>query len=360
MAADHTLVVVFLRGAADGLNMVVPVEDDGYHRARPTLAVRKRDALPLDGFFGLNHALAELLPLYREGELAVLHGVGSEDGTRSHFEAQDLMERAGQGGGGWLARHLRRRPGPRGGALSAVAVGEMLPECLRGAPSATALDSLEAFSLGDGGAAFTTGIADLYAREQGHLGDAARDTLRSLARIDDLRSASYTPAAEYPTEPFAQGLKLVARLVKARLGLEAAAVDLDGWDTHFAQDSLMPSLMRRLAEGVAAFRRDLGGDFARVSLVVMTEFGRRVAENSALGTDHGRASIMLAAGGGIRGGRVMAEWRGLESGLLEGPGDLPVATDYRDVLAPVLARHWGAGHLPEVFPGHAPAPVALY
>lgn len=356
----HTLIVVFLRGAADGLNMVIPCEDDGYYRARPSLGVKKRDAVELDGFFRLHPRLAPLHALYAEGDLAILHGVGSEDTTRSHFEAQDLMERAGAGGGGWLARHLRHRHGETPGSLAAVAVGEVLPESLRGAPAATALQSLDAFSLGEGAAAFADDIARLYAREAGMLGDSARETLEALRRIEDLRAKPYVPAAEYPATEFGRGLRMIAQLAKSGLGLEAAAIDLDGWDSHFAQDTLMNPLMEQLAAGLVALRRDLGAAMGRTTIVAMTEFGRRVAENSAFGTDHGRASVLFAMGGGIRGGRVIAKWPGLSSGILEGPGDLPVQTNYRDMLASVIARHGGGGHLDRVFPGYALAPVDLY
>lgn len=357
---QHTLVVVFLRGAADGLNMVIPAEDDGYYRARPTLAVSKSDSLALGGIFRLHPRLAPLERLFHSGDLAILHGVGSEDETRSHFEAQDLMERAGMGGGGWLARHLRHRPGPQGRSLSAVAIGESLPESLRGAPSATALESLDAFSLGADADQFAREIAGLYAGETGLLGDSARETLSALSRIEDLRRKPYRRDAQYPDSSFGNSLKLVAQLVKSGLGLEAASVDLDGWDSHFAQAALMNPLMESLSGGLAAFHQDLGKHLEHTSVVVMTEFGRRVAENSAFGTDHGRASVMLAMGGGIRGGRVIAKWPGLESGLLEGPGDLPVETNYRDVLASIIERHSSGAHLPKVFPGFALRPVELY
>lgn len=359
---QRCLVVVFLRGAADGLNMVMPVEDDEYYRARPTIGIAKRDALKLDGFFGLNPRLASLKRFFDAGDLAILHAVGSEDETRSHFEAQDLMEHGGSGGGGWLARHLRYREGGTQASLSAVAISDALPECLRGAPSATALRSLDTFSLGEEGGTYAAALGTLYGRETGMLGTAARETLAALDRIDAIRKRPYVAAGgvAYGDDDFARGLRQIAQLIKGRIGLAAASIDLDGWDSHFAQSTLMDPLMDRLARGLAAFHADLGAAMKNTTVVVMTEFGRRLAENSALGTDHGRASIMLAMGGGVRGGKVIASWPGLQRGLLEGPGDLHVSTNFRNVLAPILARHGSAGVLDRVFPGFAMRPVELF
>ena len=356
------LVVVFLRGAADGLNLVPPIEDDDYHRARFTLAVGNSEALALDGLFGLHPRLAPLEALYRDGDLAIVHAAGSEDETRSHFEAQDLMEHGGLVAGGWLGRFLRDRHGAQGGALSAVAIGKTLPESLRGAPSATVIESLDDFALADDSGSLLHEIERLYALESGDLAASARDTVAALRRIESLRATPYEPAAgaEYPDDAFGRGLVEIARLVKARVGLEAATLDLPGWDSHFAQSSLLTPLMRSLGSGLAAFARDLEDAFATTTVVVMTEFGRRVRENASLGTDHGRGSVMFVAGGGVHGGRVIAQWPGLGSDVLEGPGDLPVVHNYRDVLAPVLRRHGAGGSLDRVFPEFALDPLDLF
>ena len=361
------LVVVFLRGAADGLALVPPIADDAYYRARPLLGVRPEQALNLDATFGLHPTLAGLKPAFDDGELAIVHAAGSEDSSRSHFEAQDLMEHGGLAAGGWLGRFLRFRSAAGSGALSvrgalsAVALGKTLPECLRGAPSATVMQSLDDFSLGPQSPALLPRLARLYAAESDELGRAARDTLEALHRIEALRAEPYRPAhgAEYPRGEFGDGLAQLARLIKARVGLEAAAIDLGGWDSHLAQDRLLEPLMTRLAQGLAAFRQDLGEATATTSVVVMTEFGRRVRENASLGTDHGRGSVMFVLGGGVRGGRVVGGWPGLERDVLEGPGDLPVVNNYRDVLAPVLRRHGAGDDLSHVFPDFDLAPLAL-
>jgi len=362
-ASARTLVVVFLRGGADGLALVPPLEDDHYHKARPRLGIAKKDAVPLDGFFGLHPKLADLAPAFHEGELMIVHGAGSEDDTRSHFEAQDLMEHGGVVAGGWLGRFLRSRPAPASGALAAVAVGQALPECLLGAPTATVMQSLDDFALGVRTPGLRAQLERLYALEGGPLGAAGRDTFDALQRIDAMRATPYSPAhgATYGDDDFSRGLGQLARLIKGNLGVEAASIDLDGWDSHFTQQTLLDPLAARLGQGLAAFRRDLGPRMATTTVVVMTEFGRRVRENSSFGTDHGRGSAMFVLGGGVKGGRVLGPWPGLKDDLLEGPGDLPVVNNYRDILAPILQRHGAdAGQLPRIFPDFTLTPRALY
>jgi len=359
---DHTLVVIFLRGGADGLNMVVPIEDDEYHRARPTLAISKVKALPLDGFFGLNPVLGPLLPLYREGALCIVHQAGCEESSRSHFKAQDFMEQGGVAASGWLGRYLRYAPNLKTGPLSAIALGKTRPLCLSGAPSSLTMESFDTFDLGDTQGAFLTELARLYALEKNELGLAGADAITAMDKIQALRTQDYQPAhgAAYPDGHFGHGLRQVAQLVKARVGLEAVSLDLDGWDSHFAAASLMNPLMKQLAEGLAAFHGDLGPDMNKVTVVVMTEFGRRVYQNVSFGTDHGRGSVMFVLGNDIQGGRVIHKWKGLESERLEDPGDLAVEYNYRDVLAPVLMRHGGFETMDTVFPDFPLSPLALY
>lgn len=364
----QTLVVVFLRGGADGLSFVAPLEDDHYHRARPRIAVKKADAIALDGFFGLNPLLADLKPAWDAGELCIVHGAGSEDQTRSHFEAQDLMEHGGLAAGGWLGRFLRVRKQPVSGALACVAVGRTLPEVLLGAPNATVMQSLDDFALGSASRNFAPELDRLYQIDGGALAGAARDTFDALRRIETMRSSKAAPehGADYEKDDFAQSLRQIARLIKADVGLEVASVDLGNWDTHWTQQSWIEPLIRRLNSGLAAFRKDLGSRLAQTTIVVMTEFGRRVAENSAFGTDHGRGSVMFVLGGGVKGGRVFGEegragqWRGLASERLEGPGDLPVFNNYRNALAPILERHSGPVDLARVFPDFVLRPLDLY
>ncbi len=353
------LVVVFLRGGADGLNLVVPEFEPEYRRLRPTLAVGK--TLPLDERFGLHPGLEPIRPLFQDRRLAVVHAVGSDDDTRSHFEAQDLMERAGRplegASGGWLARHLRSKPGARG-AIAAVAIGPTLPESLRGAPSACALESLEEVALPQASPAFTGALEVLYRAEGSGAGAAGQAALRLLERVNLAREAKAPEG--YPESGFGRSLREVARLLRADVGLEAACVDLGGWDTHFAQGPLFTSLVEDLAGGLAAFAKNLGPRMEKTLVVVMTEFGRRAYENATLGTDHGRGSVMFLLGGPTRGGRVVTRWPGLGEGALEGPGDLAVTIDYRDVLAEALEKAAGNPRTAEVFPSFNPTPRGLF
>ena len=358
----QTLVVVFLRGGADGLNLVAPLDDDGYYGARPRIAITRGQAVKLDGFYGLNPLLKPLESAYQDGALAIVHAAGSEDSTRSHFEAQDLMEHGGITGGGWLGRFLRVQNRSASGPLAAVALGRAVPECLRGAPAATVLQSLNDFSLSGANIRLAQALARLYGIQTDVLAQAGRDTLDALQRVEQLRKTAYHPAnsAEYGTDEFSRGLVQIARLIKSRVGLQAASLDLGGWDSHFSQSLIMDPLITRLAKGLSAFYRDLGPEMDHTTVVVMTEFGRRVEENSAFGTDHGRGSVMFVMGGGIKGGRVLGKWPGLSSEVLEGPGDLPVVTNYRNVLATILKRHGASEKLGQVFPDFSLDPLPLY
>jgi uncharacterized protein (DUF1501 family) len=351
--SDRAVLAVFLRGGADGLNLVVPTFEKEYYKLRPTLALGK--TLPLDDRFGLHPALEPLHAPFKEGRLAILHAVGSDDDTRSHFEAQDLMERAGrpEGGvaGGWLARHLRTKPGSRG-AVAAVAIGPRLPESLRGAPGACALESIEQVALPEASPLFTGALEALYLADGSGAGRAGQATFRLLERINRAREAARPEG--YPDTGFGSALREVARLLKAEAGLEAACVDLGGWDTHYAQAAGFDGLAAELAGGLAGFSKDLGSRMERTVVVVMTEFGRRSYENGTFGTDHGRASVMFAMGGPVRGGRVIADWPGLGGDMLVGPGDLAVTIDFRDVLAELVEKALGNPRAADVFPGHRP------
>lgn len=361
----RTLVTVFLRGAADGLGLVAPYADPALRRLRPSLVLPPPGAEPgswldLDGTFGLHPALAPLLPLWKERRLAIVHAVGSDDDTRSHFEAQDQMEQgAGRErplGGGWLGRLLAAE---RRGALSAVAVGPVVPEALRGAPSAAAFESLEAIAArARADRPFVDALERLYGLEPGVLGQGGKDAADLLRRVSALARRPAAERPRYPAGGFGQGLADVADVIRGGVGLRAACLDLGGWDTHLLQAGLLAERAAELAQGLAAFDADLGALRDQVDVVVLTEFGRRAFENASAGTDHGRASVLLVVGAGLAGGRVHGRWPGLEDDALEGPGDLRVTTDYRDVLAEVVA-HAGGPAPDVVFPGHRPRPVGL-
>lgn len=371
--SDHTLVVVFLRGGADGLSIVPPVGVDAYHRARPSLRIRSESAIRVDERFGLHPELAPLERHLREGRLAIVHGAGSQDTTRSHFEAQDFMEHGGEQGGGWLARYLRAR-GPTASALAAVAIGATQPESLRGAPSGAVVRTVRDFAIGGDDPKLMERLALLYGIERNQLGDAGRATIDAVGRLAQLRERDPRPAsgASYPEGAFGRGLAEIAKLIKADVGMVATTIDMVGgglgWDTHFVQGQAMSGLVRELAQGLDAFWIDLDSHRQRTTVVVMTEFGRRVGENTSLGTDHGAGSVMFVMGEALGSlptvhldghssapafvpGRVVAGWSDLEEGSLIGPGDVPVTTDYRAVLCPILRQHAPEVRLESVFPG---------
>lgn len=348
------IVSIFMRGGADGLHLVPPLEDDAYHRSRPTLAVSKNAALRLDGFFGMHPDLAPLHRYYQEGTMGIVHQCGTGESSRSHFEAEDYLHHGGLEGGGWLGRYLHHQRSASDGPLTAVSIGPNVSDSLRGT-AAVALQDLADFTLPDKDPALRKQLAALYQRDSGPLGNAGRDTLRALERIESVRKSADHPAngAEYPTGSFGSGLRLIARLIRAQVGLRAATIELGGWDSHFTQLTLTATLLPELAGGIAAFQKDLGAGASLVSTLVGTEFGRRVAENVSIGTDHGRAGVMFVLGGGVKGGRVLANWpqAGLAPALLEGPGDVPVSHYTHHVQSTVIQRTSPGADPAKIFPG---------
>jgi uncharacterized protein (DUF1501 family) len=380
-AGGHTLVCVFLRGGADTLNLVVPHGDDEYYRSRPTLAIARpgkgeNATLPLPGekFFGFHPKMKPLLKPFEEGRLGIVQAVGTDNPTGSHFEAQDQIEH-GEGyraaatiGGGWLGRYLRTRTAHADSPLAGVAIAPTLPEALRGAPAASAFSSLDEIHVPAAGPeadAVTRALASMYASEVGLLGQQGKETLELLKKVQTLRDKPYVPeaGAEYPDVPFGHGLREIARLVKADVGLEVACLDLQGWDTHFFQGTIVGQLTEltdALARGLAAFDADLASHRPRVTTVVMTEFGRRLYENGSAGTDHGRGFAMMAFGDSINGGKVLGQWPGFEQDpIFPGPGGLQVKTDYRSILAEVLRGPMKCEAIDKVFPGFTPEQVGL-
>lgn len=366
--SDHVLVVVFLRGGADGLALVAPFGDDGYTRLRPNLSIPKKDLHRLDDFFGLPPSLRPLAKWADEGKLRAIHAVGSDDGTRSHFEAMDTMERGIADrvgpGTGWVARHLLSREVEPASPLRAVAFSHTTPTAFLGATHATTLNSLADFRLRvpDGnGESVRQELAKLYANGQDEVSHAGREALRVLEELDRL-DVGRPPSngAAYPDSGLGAGLKQTAQLIRTGVGLEIAYLESGGWDSHVAQGAtvgLVPSLLDDLGRSLDAFARDLGPRLDKVTVVVMSEFGRRLAENAALGTDHGHGGAMLLLGGGVKGGPVFADWPGLDHAV--GPGDLACTTDYRDVLGEVLGARFPGSDLGSVFPNHARKALGL-
>lgn len=372
----RALVVIFLRGGLDALNAVIPYREDAYYRGRPTLAIappnRTGGAIDLDGFFGLNPSLEPLVGPYREGRLAIVHAVGSDDRTRSHFEAMAQMEKGQARSGasvssGWIARFLTATEGENPSPIRAIAFSDVMPDSLRGYLRATALRSLDDLRLevpGEWKEHFDLALRTLYAEGGDAVREAGRETLAVLDAIGSLDWASTSPehGARYPDTPLGQGLRQVAMLVRADVGLEVACLDRGGWDTHVGQNTgtFYREGLDDLARSLSAFLVDLGAESERVTVVVMSEFGRRLRENASFGTDHGRGGLMLVAGGGVRGGRVYGDWPGLEPDQLEPPGDLRVTTDYRQVLGEMLEAGWSCPVGETIFPGLVLRPLGAF
>ncbi len=365
-----TLVVVFQRGAADGLNIVVPHGESAYYDLRPSIAIPRprkgvsETALDLDGFFGFHPMLAPLKKLFDQRLLAVVHAAGSPDATRSHFDAQDFMESGTPGtkstSDGWLNRYLgSRRPATPSG-FRAVSVTSQLPRILGGNAPALAIPELSRFGFDDRrlSRVVLRGLDALYeASNDPLLAPIGRETFDALERLERTEPARYRTenGAHYPDDAFGRSMLQIAQLIKADLGLEIAFAELGGWDHHVNEGGTkgpLANLLRRFSGGVAAFVRDLGDRMEDVVLVTLSEFGRTAAENGNRGTDHGHANAIFAVGGGIKGGRVLGDWPGLQRDQLYEGRDLDLTTDYRDVMAELLTVHLGASRLDRVFPGY--------
>ena len=369
-ARKKVLVAIFQRGAVDGLNMVVPFGDPAYYKARPTISIPKpgdrrgneEGALDLDGYFGLNPRMAPLTPLFKAGELAIVHACGSHDPTRSHFDAQDFMESGTPGvkstRDGWLNRYLHNREHEQASPFRAVALAPQPPRTLQGTAPALAIGQLSQFGVraGRGNDMIASGFEEQYAQAADSLlAPTGKEAFDAVKMLRDADPSSYTPAngAEYPRSGFGDALRQVALLVKSDLGLEVAFTEVGGWDTHQAQPQRLTGLLDDFAKGLAAFRRDLGDRMADVVVVTMSEFGRAVTENGTRGTDHGHGNAMMIMGGDVKGGKVYGKWPTLERSKLWEGRDLAITTDFRDVFAEVVTKHLGAKDISNVFPGYS-------
>ena len=359
------LVVVFQRGACDGLNVVVPYAEPNYYAMRPTIAIQPKELLDLNGFFGLHPAMAAMKPLYDAGHLAVVHAAGSPDSTRSHFDAQDYMESGTPGRkatvDGWLNRALQAeafeaKPSP----FRAVALGTQLPRTLQGRVPAVAMANLSDFSVGGKGPQ-TSPVSNAFESMYDGSNDAVlhgtgQETFEAVKMLKSANPAQYKPAAgvNYPNTAFGNSLKQVAQLLKANLGVEAAFSDIGGWDTHQNQGAANGQLATRLREfsdTIAAFWNDMGDEAENITLVTMSEFGRTARQNGTGGTDHGHANVMFVLGGQVKGGKVYGKWPGLANEQLNEGRDLAVTTDFRNVLGEAAYRSLGVHQLDAVFPG---------
>jgi len=356
------LVAIFQRGAADGLNIVVPFGDPHYRDLRPTIGVKEPGdsgaAIDLDGYFGLHPQLQPLKDLWDRKQLAIVEATGSPDASRSHFDAQDYMESGTSSRGtsdGWLNRALTP-PVPETSPLRAISIGSQLPRTLRGDRSAIAIANGQNFGPGNPQAAKL--LEKMYASTaDSRLETTGKDAFAAMKMVQFINNAPYTPAggAQYgPGGELGRSLQQVARFIKADVGVEAAFAEIGGWDHHGNEPGQLGGLLRQFSSALAAFALDLGDRMEDVVLVTMSEFGRTAKENGDAGTDHGHGSVMMVLGGPVAGGKVYGTWPGLASEQLFEGRDLAVTTDFRDVLGELVRGHLGQKDLHKVFPGFTP------
>jgi uncharacterized protein (DUF1501 family) len=380
-----TLVAIFMRGAADGLNIVAPFGDPRYREVRPLLGLqppRPQDdnqnngpfgpVIDLDGKFGLHAGLRPFKELWDKKQLAIVEATGSPDPSRSHFDAQDYMESGtpGKTGSGWLNRALGN-PGPDASALRAVALSARVPRTLRGEHEAVALGNIQDFNITDQERLAI--LQNMYSltpdatmRRTGKDAFEAMKLIQSMGKETPNRDArvSFVPGDPAPARndrpsynaggQLGRNLQELARLIKSDAGVEAAFAEVDGWDHHQNENNQLPNLLNQFSNAIAAFCHDLGDRMEDVVIVTMSEFGRTVEENGTGGTDHGHGSLMMVAGGAVQGGKIYGEWPGLEKEQLFEGRDLAVTTDFRTVLSELLRQHLGRTDLTSVFPGFQP------
>ena len=368
------LVCIFLRGAADGLNIIVPHAEKPYYTARPVLNVPRPDdktvsanhrAIDLDGFFGLNPIMSPLAPVFKAGGMVAVHATGSPDPTRSHFDAMDFMERGTPGDHklttGWIGRHLSSLDTGNDTPLRAIGWGNTLQQSLRGSINASAIKSIVDYHLAgrqEAAEKYLASLNALYAADAAELKDFSNQTNAVLELVSKVNVAAYAPAngAKYDDDnDFDLALMQTAALIKADVGLEVSAIDLGGWDTHHFQAPDLEQRLTFLSNGLANFHADMGDQMKNITVVVMSEFGRRVQENASQGTDHGHGNMMLVMSPNLINKPVYTNWPGLQPEQLA-DGDLAVTTDYRDILTEIVVNRLNNPSVADVFPDFKPTP----
>src|SRR5882672_2313925 len=363
-ARNKRLVVIFQRGAADGLNIVVPHGERGYYAMRPSINIPRKDVIDLDGFFGLHPSMSSFKPIWNGRHLAIVHAAGSPDPSRSHFDAQDFMESGTPGvkatEDGWLNRALRSLPVPADkSAFRAIALGPSLPRILAGPEPAVAVNNITEFGVG-GRNPNVTPVSNTFEAMYANSVDSVlhgtgQETFEAVKMLKAADPAKYKPAAgaDYPKERFGESLRQLCQLIKANLGVQVAFADIGGWDHHVNEGSTqgqIANVLREFSQSLGAFWIDLGDLAEDTVLVTMSEFGRTARENGNRGTDHGHGNVMFVLGGRVRGGKVYGRWPGLAPEVLYEGRDLDLTTDYRSVCAEVLTRHMAQRELGKIFP----------
>jgi uncharacterized protein (DUF1501 family) len=371
-ADGNVLIVLSLRGGADSLSMVVPHAESYYYENRPRIAVPRGTLIAQDDNFGLHPQFAPLLPMWNAGTFGAVLATGLPQPNRSHFDAIEQIEDADPGSvvrTGWINRMvgLDTITSP----LQAVNLGSGLePASLMGPESTLATETTDDIELSGGADPAAQrwrrrALQQVWGKQPGPLGVGARASLATSAKLGPALKTKYHAGAPYPATDLGDALKDTARLIKANVGVKVVTLDYGSWDMHTNVGTLqstgevtMKGMVHGFATAVAAFLKDLGPVAGRVTLVTLTEFGRRVAQNGTGGLDHGWANATFAFGAGVKGGQYHGSWPGLGAGSLV-DGDLKVTTDYRSVLTEILQARFGSISIPAVFPGFKPEPVGL-
>lgn len=371
-SAKEIFIYVFLRGGCDGLNLVAPVNDPSYIAERPfelriTEDSENQGLMLKNGLNGLDfrlHKIAnELKELYDSDKLAIIHAAGLTNGTRSHFDAMDIIERGSLDDknmpDGWFTRYLNAAGNINSSSIfPSIAISPTIPTSFLGSQSTLAIGNLAEYKLkgdpriGDQLKSFYTGKT--------LLDDAARNALQSIeavnlkiAKDDTGHIIPYTPEgnAKYPENPIGRSLQTLAQLIKMDIGLQVASVDYGGWDTHEHQQNTFSNLTEGLSKSLGVFYNDLNAYESKITIMVMSEFGRRLKANKSNGTDHGHGNVMLVLGGNVNGGKMYGQWPGLQNDQLDNQVDLAVTTDYRTVLTEIILKRLSNPKIGYIFPG---------
>ena len=365
--ARGVLVVLSLRGAADGMSLVVPHGDPVYYEARPRIGIPKEQLLAADGFFGMHPALAPLMPLWSTGKLGWVHASGLPAPNRSHFSAMEELEDADPGSSkrvGWLNRLVGTRnhhtPLQAVGMLSGPAPTELvgpIPLMTVGSVDDMSIAGDDQYDTNPPGKRRRS-LETLWDNDTSVLGKAMRSTLQATSDLAPVQ-ATVDNTASYGGSDLGKALSEVARVIRGDVGVEVLTVDQGDWDMHSNLGTLAWGQMIQnagnLATAIAAFFNDLGAQSDKVTLVALSEFGRRVAENDNYGLDHGYGNVMFVAGKGVNGGYHCPTWPDLGTGL---DADVTVTTDYRSVLAEIVSSRFGSSPS-AVFPGFTPESVGV-
>jgi uncharacterized protein (DUF1501 family) len=367
-AGPKVFVQIFIRGGVDTLSMVVPYGDPTYYNLRGAIAVpspgQSGGALRLTDMFGLNPSLSALMPLWSDGRLAIVDAVGNVDLSRSHFDAQDFMETGTPGNKGistgWLDRAIKMIPGSA--VSEAVAFQAQLPRSFMGPEPVLVATNLATFNLKVGGnwrAEADTALREMYGSRQDAIGKVGRETFEAIDTL--VRSTVLTVptsnGAVYPIASIGASLRQAAAVIKAGLGTRTIFVSVGGaFDTHSNQPAAHATELPRIGDALAAFAQDLGGLMDDVLVLMVSEFGRTASVNGSAGTDHGSAKAVFVMGGGVRGGRLLGQWPGLNASQLYQNRDLAPTTDFRDVYAEVARKHLGLTDMATLFPGYNVGP----